>query len=366
MKNYYEILNITPEEKKLTGDKFKEICKKKYRALCLKWHPDKWVNSSDEEKKKAEEMFKDIAEANEILSDPNKRQRYDNGTLDFNDGGFDVDPFEMFNRMRNEGFFGNFGGFGGFGFGGNRGPRKGDNVYVTVHLTPEEAYRGGKRTISMPKTKPCTHCNGTGSEDGIAHPCEHCNGTGSFVHREQRGNIQYMTQGVCPVCGGTGKKATAPCTHCHGTGVEEYTEELEVNLPMGLSTDFNIVMAGKGEPSSNGGPNGDLVIVIEVIQDENSYFIIDKNRNVIHIESVPFNLALVGFDKEINCIDGKKVKIKVPELTRDGHSLRLRGKGLPNPNNPKECGDYYVVINYEFPKKLNKKQKEMLKNFNNE
>lgn len=355
-KDYYKILGV---EKNATEDEIK----KAFRKQAVKWHPDKWANSSEEEKKKAEEMFKNIAEANEILSDPNKRQRYDNGTLDFEESGFNVDPFEVFNRMRTDGF-GGF-NFGGFGFG-NRGPRKGDNVYVTVHLTPEEAYRGGKRTISMPKTKPCTHCNGTGSEDGIAHPCEHCNGTGSFVHREQRGNIQYMTQGVCPVCGGTGKKATAPCTHCHGTGVEEYTEELEVNLPMGLSTDFNIVMAGKGEPSSNGGPNGDLVIVIEVIQDENSYFIIDKNRNVIHIESVPFNLALVGFDKEINCIDGKKVKIKVPELTRDGHSLRLRGKGLPNPNNPKECGDYYVVINYEFPKKLNKKQKEMLKNFNNE
>jgi molecular chaperone DnaJ len=355
-KDYYKILGI---EKNATEDEIK----KAFRKQAVKWHPDKWANSSEEEKKKAEEMFKDIAEANEILSDPNKRQRYDNGTLDFEESGFNVDPFEVFNRMRTEGF-GGF-NFGGFGFG-NRGPRKGDNVYVTVHLTPEEAYSGGKRTISVPRHKTCEHCNGTGSDDGLSHPCRRCNGTGFVMHSEQRGNMLFTQQTPCPSCGGSGKEPTTPCKECHGTGIKEEVEKMEVTLPMGLSSKFTIGIDGKGEPSVNGGPNGDLIIVIEVIQDENSYFIIDGNRNVIHVENIPFNLALLGVEKEVKCIDGKKVKIKIPELTKDGHSLRLKGKGLPDPNNTQTRGDYYVVINYEFPKKLNKKQKEMLKNFNNE
>lgn len=351
MKDYYDILGVDKNASE-------EEIKKRYRSEALKWHPDRWANGTDEEKKTAEDKFKELSEAYEVLSDPQKRAQYDNGGMDFNfEGG---DPMDIFRRMRES--FG-AGMFGGFGFGQQRNrPKRGDDITAHVTITLEEAYNGCEKTIKVPKNTPCPHCHGTGNEDGQEHKCPHCGGRGSITKTQQMGPGSFsMVTTPCPHCHGTGKEITKPCKVCGGTGISEEYREETVNVPAGISNGMTMIMQGMGN-SVQGGINGDLHLVVTVKEDE--YFSRPDEMNLIHYENVPFNEALLGFKKKFKCIDGSEVTVDAKECTRHGEPFIFKGKGMPSMNNPLAHGDYAIVINYELPKKLTKKQKEILEHFN--
>lgn len=356
MKNYYEILGITDEEKILQGEKFNEVCKKKYRSCAMKYHPDRWANGTDEEKAEAERKFKEIAEANEVLSDPQKRQMYDNGGFEFNADGFD--PFEMFRNMAG----GLGGGFGDFFGSGRQRVNRGSNVQAHVSMTLEEAYFGGDKKVTVTRQKSCVHCNGTGSADGKSSTCPQCQGSGILAKHIQLGPNAYQTiQTVCPNCKGTGKSITTPCSHCKGSGLESVTTTETFDFPRGLSDGMVINIPGMGNEPNGGGQNGDLHIIVHIYP--HSYYTRPDEINLVHYDEVPFNECLLGFKKEYMAIDGTKVVVDAPELTPHGKAFFFKGKGMPHPNNPNIVGDYAVVINHKLPTKLTNEQKKKLKDF---
>lgn len=355
-KDYYEILGITEEEKKLSQSEFEKVLKKKYRSSALKYHPDRWANGTDEEKKDAEQKFKEIAEANEVLSDPQKRQMYDNGGFEFNTDGFD--PFEMFRNMA--GSFG--GGFSDFFGGGRQRVNRGSSVQAHVSMTLEEAYFGGDKKVTVTRQKSCIHCNGTGSADGKTSTCPQCQGRGRIAKHIQLSPNSYQTiETVCQHCGGTGKKITTPCSHCNGSGLESVTTTETFDFPRGLSDGMVINVPGMGNEPNGGGQNGDLHIIVHIYP--HSYYTRPDEINLIHYDDVPFNDCLLGFKKEYMAIDGTKVVVDAPELTPHGKAFIFKGKGMPHPNNPNIVGDYAVVINHKLPNKLTSEQKKKLKDF---
>ena len=346
-KDYYEILGVSK-------DASDDDIKKSYRKLAMKYHPDRWANGTEEEKKEAEQKFKEIAEANEVLSDPQKRQQYDNGGFEFD--ASDFDPFEMFRNMA--------GGFGGFGsmFGGGQRINRGTNVQAHLSMTLEEAYFGGSKNISVTRQKSCIHCNGTGSADGKTSTCPHCYGSGRISKHIQLGPNAFQTiQSVCQHCGGSGKNITTPCSHCKGSGLESVTTTETVELPRGLSDGMVLNMPGMGNEPSGGGQNGDLHVIVHIYP--HSYYTRPDEINLIHYDEVPFNECLLGFKKEYMAIDGTKVVVDAPELTPHGKAFFFKGKGMPHPNNPNIVGDYAVVINHKLPNKLTDEQKKKLKDF---
>lgn len=348
-KDYYEILGVPK-------DSSDEDIKKAYRKLALKFHPDMWVNGTEEEKKEAEAKFKEIAEANEVLSDPQKRQMYDNGGFEFNADGFD--PFEMFRNMT-----GGFGeGFSDFFGRGRQRVNRGSNVQAHVSMTLEEAYFGGDKKINVTRQKSCLHCNGTGSADGKPTDCPHCKGSGRVTKHIQLGPNAYQTiHSVCQHCGGSGKKITNPCPHCKGSGLESVTTTETIELPRGLADGMVLNMPGMGNEPSGGGQNGDLHVVVHIYP--HSYYTRPDEINLIHYDDVPFNECLLGFRKEYMAIDGSKVVVSAPELTPHGKAFIFKGKGMPHPNNPNIVGDYAVIINHKLPNKLTDEQKKKLKDF---
>lgn len=351
-KNYYEILGITDEERKLSGKAFNDIVSKKYKKLALKWHPDRWVNGTDDEKKEAEEKFKEISEANSVLSDENKRLQYDNGG---SDGGFN--PFE---GMNTDDFFKGF-GFNPFGGFGRQRQRKGQDIGIVVDITLEESFNGCKKTVDIPTNEPCEHCHGTGSEDGKEHKCPHCGGTGRIVQSQSRGNMFMQNVTVCPYCGGTGKEIKDPCKECHGIGMKQVKNAKEIDIPKGIMTGMVMKLSGLGEQIKDGIP-GDLMVQVNVLDDD--YFeIFDDNISLVHTEIVDFNKALLGCETECKAIDGSKVLVTMPECTQDGKIFVYKGKGMPSLRNPNVRGDYMVRIKYKYPEKLTDEQKDKLKNF---
>ena len=361
-KNYYEILGLNDSDKNLSDKEFKEKLKKAYKTAAMKWHPDRWVSGTDEEKKTAEEKFKDISEAYEVLSNPQKRAQYDNGG-DFNfEGDEDFDPNDLFARMMSqfndmEDMFGKF--RGGFH---NQRQRKGSNIQSNITITLEEAYRGGEFDVEINREKTCHHCNGTGSSDGKSTKCPHCNGKGLISKMNQVGGGSFqMFLSQCPHCHGTGRIINTPCSHCHGTGIEYETTIKKISIPAGISDGMTIVIPNEGNAPEGGGINGDLYINVTVKGD--SYYYRPDPLNVIHYDDVPFNECLLGFTKEYKCLDGSKVTVNAAELTPHGKSFIFKGKGFANPNDPRQIGDYVIVIRYKLPNKLTDKQKKALKEF---
>ena len=357
-RDYYEVLGIQK------GADESEI-KKAYRKAAMKYHPDKFANSSDTEKKDAEEKFKEINEAYQVLSDSQKKQQYDQfghaafeqggaGFGGFGGGGFDFG--DIFGDIFGGGGFGGFGGFGGSSRRSYVEP--GDDLRYNLEITLEEAAKGVEKTIKYKRAGQCEHCHGTGAEEEKTKTCTTCNGQGT-VRTQQRTILGVMqSQSVCPDCHGKGEIPEKKCKHCHGSGTERETVEKRVNIPAGIDDGQKLKLSGMGEASHNGGPNGDLYVVIRIKQHD----IFERRGDNLYCEvPISFSMAVLGGEVEIPTLNGKKM-IKVPEGTESGKLMKVSGEGMPALRENYK-GDIIVRLMIETPKKLSDKQKELLQKF---
>ena len=363
IKGYYKTLGV-PES--ATQDEIKSA----YRKLALKWHPDRWVNSSEQEKKKAEDEFKKIAEAYGVLSDENKRKQYDSGVDDsgFNPGDGGFDPFaEMFRRAQ-QGGFGDF--FHGFGGGQQRqAGHQGEDVHAYVTLTFAESLKPSLyKDVIVKKKVACPDCNGTGSEDGQEHKCPYCNGTGMEQRTERRGNSFMMYQSPCSHCHGTGKQIGHPCKKCGGTGFIEKEETIKLSVPGAVRDGMSVLYSGMGGEGTPGWPNGDLILHVTVTQEVPGYFQTqDNDTNIYHVEKVNFVDALLGAKIKVKCPDESDWTINLRECTQPGERFTKGNGGYIGNNKFKsQFGDYVVVIEYDVPTKLTKAQRKALEDYKNE
>lgn len=348
-RDFYEVLGL---QKGASDDEIK----KAYRKMAMKYHPDR--NPGD---KAAEESFKEVNEAYSVLSDADKKSKYDR----FGHAG--VDP--------NAGFGGGGGGFGGFGggfddifdmfggmFGGGgggrrrNGPMKGRDIQKSIMISFEEAAFGVKKEIQLAKYVKCDTCNGEGSKPGThKKTCPKCNGTGQ-VHTVQRTPFgQFQSTNTCDQCGGKGTIIDTPCTDCHGSGKIKKTIKINIDIPAGVDNDSVIPIRGQGEPGTNGGPNGDLYVVISV----KPHDVFKRNGSDIYID-MPIDFAQASLGDEITVPTLKeKVSYKVPAGTQPNTTFRLKGKGIKDVRTGR-MGDLYVRVVLEVPTKLNSKQKKAI------
>lgn len=352
-RDYYEVLGVQK------GASDTEI-KKAYRKLAKENHPDLNPGSAE-----AEARFKEVNEAYEVLSDSDKRSRYDQfgfagvdpnyGAGGFGggfDGGFDFgDLGDIFGS-----FFG--GGFGGGGRTRN-GPQRGESIRMRVNLTFEEAAFGCEKDVVVERIEPCDHCHGSGAAAGTApETCPTCHGSGQVQQRRQTPMGVFATTAPCPQCGGKGKIVKTPCDHCGGNGQVRRRKTVKVTIPAGIDDGQTISLRSQGHAGKNGGPAGDLLLVMSVAP--HKLF----KRDGVHVyldAPITFVQAVLGDELEIPTIDGK-VKYEIPEGTQTGTTFRLRGKGIPQVNG-RGRGDQYVTVHIETPRNLNREQKEALKKF---
>jgi molecular chaperone DnaJ len=350
-RDYYEVLEVA---KTATVEEIK----KAYRKKAIQYHPDK--NPGD---KNAEEKFKEAAEAYEVLSDPNKRSRYDQfghaglgGAGGYSGGGMSMDDiFAHFGDVFG-GHFGGFGGFSGFGSRGGQQIRKGSDLRVKVKLNLAEIAKGVEKKIKVKKYIACSHCNGTGAENSSAvETCTTCHGTGRVTRVQQTILGQMQTQSACPTCGGDGKIIKNKCPHCNGDGIVRDEEVITINIPAGVMEGMQLSMSGKGNAARRGGVNGDLLILIE--EEKHPELIRDENDLIYNLLlSVP--TAVLGGMVEVPTVDGK-VKVNITAGTQPGKVLRLRGKGLPDVNRY-GTGDLLVNIGVYIPESLTKEEKKAM------
>lgn len=348
-RDYYEVLGVT---RNATAEEIK----KAYRQQALKWHPDKNPGNKD-----AEEKFKEAAEAYDVLSDPDKKSRYDqfghaglgnSGSSGFGGAGMNIeDIFAHFGDI-----FSDF-GFGGFGSSrGRQQVNRGSNLRVKVKLTLEEVVKGVEKKIKVNKYNPCNECNGTGAAHGSSYStCSTCNGRGQVTRVTHTFLGQMQTASVCPACGGDGRIITQKCTACYGDGIIQGEEIIKINIPAGVQQGMQLSMSGKGNAARRGGMNGDLLIVIE--ETEHPDLVRDGN-DLIYNLFISIPQAALGDAVEIPTVDGK-VKVKIEAGTQSGKILRLRGKGIPDLNGYGK-GDLLVRINVWVPRTLSREEKKLL------
>ena len=356
-RDYYEVLGVAK------GASDAEL-KKAYRKAAVKYHPDR--NPGDKE---AEKKFKEVNEAYQVLSDPDKRSRYDrfgHAGVDpnyggggagggFNGAGFDFgDLGDIFGDI--------FGG--GFGGGARRrnGPKRGRDVQQIVDITFEEAAFGCKKKINITKAEKCTTCNGSGAKPGTnPETCSTCNGSGQVVQQQRTMFGFSNVVSSCPHCHGTGQIIKEPCKDCRGTGKVRKSKTIEVSIPQGIDHGQTIQITGGGEPGEKGGPNGDLLITVRV----QKHTVLTRDGSDVYIDvPITFVQAALGATLKIPTIDGI-VNLDIPEGTQTGSQFRMRGKGIPYMRGNGR-GNQYVTVNVEVPKNLTPKQKEILKEFEDE
>lgn len=352
-RDYYEVLGV---EKSASADELKRA----YRKKAMQYHPDR--NPGD---KQAEAKFKECNEAYEVLSNDEKRARYDQY------GFAGVDP----NFNPNAGFGGGFGGFGdafsGFGdifgdlFGGGgrgrnpNGPRRGEDVGARLELTFEEAAFGTEKEVPVTRIETCAKCNGSGAAAGSQpETCPNCHGSGSVRTTQNFMGMTMQSTAACPKCGGTGKIIKDPCQTCKGKGKVRRSTKVKVKVPAGVDEGQTIRVRGEGCSGSNGGPNGDLLIEIAI---QKHPFFQREGATVVCEFPISFTQAALGAELEIPTLDGK-VRYTIPEGTQTGTTFRLRGKGIPVLRS-KARGDQLVTVVVETPTKLTKEQKELLHRF---
>ena len=354
-RDYYEVLGIQK-------DASAEEIKKAYRKAALKYHPDR--NPGDKE---AEEKFKEVGEAYEVLSDEEKRQRYDQ----FGFAG--VDP--NFGGGAGGAYGGGFGGFGDFGdlgdifgefFGGGGGgrrgsaqaaPRRGENVMTRLELTFEEAAFGCEKEVAAQRIENCAACNGTGSADGVIETCQQCRGTGQVRTVQNFMGMQMQSSTTCPACNGRGKVIKTPCTTCKGKGKVRRTNRVKVKIPAGVDAGQSVRVRGEGCVGSNGGVNGDLLVEISI---KRHPIFTREGFDVLCEVPISFTQAALGATIQVPTLDGK-IDYEIPEGTQTGREFVLRDKGIPEVGNSRRRGDHRFTVVVETPTHLTREQKELLR-----
>lgn len=357
-RDYYEVLGVS----KGTSD---DEIKKAYRKLAKKYHPD--MNPGDKE---AEAKFKEVNEAYSILSDSEKRARYDqfgHAGVDPNygaggpGGGFggfdmgDIDLGDIFGSF----FGGGFGGFGGSASSRRNGPQKGESLRASLTISFEEAAFGCEKEINLNRTEECEACHGSGAEPGTtAETCPDCRGTGVVRVQQRTGGFAFSSTAPCSRCRGTGKIIHTPCKACGGSGSVKKTKRVTVSIPAGIDDGQAISLRGQGNAGKNGGPAGDLIVAVHVKPHPQFH---RDGTTVLYEQPVTFYQAVMGAELEIPTIDGK-VKYNLPAGTQTGTTFRLRGKGIPELRG-RGRGDQYVTVRVQVPTSLNGEQKEALRAF---
>lgn len=367
-RDYYEVLGV---QKSASADEIK----KAYRKMAIKYHPDKFAQSSEDERKAAEEKFKEAAEAYDVLSDADKRARYDQfghsmgnaqgfggGAGGFGGGMSMEDIFAHFGDIFGGGFGGGFGGFGGGGFDGASGARprqhvnKGTDLRVTVKVTLKDIMNGVDKKLKIPKLVADPPCKGTGAKDGTAFKtCPRCHGTGYVTTVQQTMLGAMQSRSVCPECDGEGKIISEKCEHCHGSGVEKKEEIVSFHIPAGVEDGMVLTLRGQGNAPRHGGVNGDLLIVI---QEEKDPDLIREGDDLIYNLMLDFPTAALGGSAEVPTIEGK-ARLKIAPGTQPGKVLRLRGKGLPKMNSSSK-GDLLVNVMVYVPENLTDTEKSAI------
>ena len=355
-RDYYEVLGVDRGADDAT-------LKKAYRKLAKKYHPD--MNPGDKE---AEAKFKEATEAYGVLSDPDKRRQYDQfGHAAFENGGGGAGA----------------GGFGGFDFGGgdmgdifgdifgdlfgggrsrraNNGPMRGANLRAVVHITFQEAVFGCEKELELTLKDTCTKCNGTGAKPGTSpETCSKCHGTGQVTYTQQSMFGMVRNVQTCPDCGGTGKIIKDKCPDCRGTGFTASRKKIQVSIPAGIDDGQSIRIREKGEPGTNGGPRGDLLVEVQVARHP---IFQRQDMNIFSTAPITFAQAALGGDVKISTVDGD-VLYTVKPGTQTDTKIRLKGKGVPSLRNSNVRGDHYVTLVVQTPTKLNEKAKEALRAF---
>ncbi len=360
-RDYYEVLGIS---KSATDDEIKSA----YRKTAKKYHPD--LHPDD---KASEDKFKEASEAYEVLSDKEKKSRYDQfghagvdpsygagaGGFGGGFGGGGVDLGDLFGDL----FGGGFGGFGGSSRSRQNpnAARRGADIRVSLVLSFMEAVHGCKKTVSVNRQDACSECGGSGAAKGTSpESCPDCHGSG-FVTVQQRTPFGVMQSSrPCSRCGGKGKIIKSPCTKCHGTGNVGTAKRVEVTVPAGIDDDQSMRLTGLGDAGANGGPSGDLIVIVTVRPDA----MFERDRFDVHVNvPITYSQAVLGADIVVPTIDGK-VEYNVPEGTQSGTVFRLRGKGIQYVNG-RGRGDQYVRVDVEIPKKLTRVQRDALAGFEN-
>ncbi|WP_277673710.1 molecular chaperone DnaJ [Piscibacillus halophilus] len=346
-RDYYEVLGVSK-------DASKEEIKKAYRKLARKYHPD--VSQEDN----AADKFKEVKEAYEVLSNAQKRQQYDQ----FGHAGTQ--------QGAGQGGFGGFEDFGDFGdifdmfFGGGgrrrrdpNAPRQGQDLQYTMEIEFEEAIFGKETTIDIPKEENCDTCDGSGAKPGTSvHTCQHCHGTGQLNVEQNTPFGRVVNRRVCHHCQGSGKQVEEKCHTCGGDGKVKKRKKIDIRIPAGVDDGQQIRVTGQGGPGDNGGPAGDLFVVIRVKRHE---FFERDGDDILCEMPITFTQAALGDEIEVPTVHGR-VKLKVPAGTQTGTHFRLKGKGAPNVHGHGQ-GDQHILIKVVVPKNLNERQKELLREF---
>ena len=362
-RDYYEVLGV---DKNAT----EEEIKKAYRKLAKKYHPDANPNNKEE----AEAKFKEVNEAYENLSDPQKRKMYDqfgaNGPQGFGQGGFGGQGgYYSYNGSGFDGF-GDFGDLGdifssffGGGFGGRnsssrqKGPRKGADLNVRMEITFEQAFMGVEKEIVITRDEECTVCHETGAKPGTSPiKCPTCHGTGQVTQVQNTILGQMQTTRTCSACHGTGEIINEPCENCRGKGTVRKQPKIKVKIPAGIDDNQTVVLRGEGEPGKKGGPKGDLYITVKV---KNHSVFTRKGNNVLCDIPITMTQAALGAELEIPMVDGSKEKYKIPEGTQTGTKFTIRNKGFKSINS-NSIGEFIFTVVVQTPKRLSREQRDLL------
>ena len=357
-KDYYAVLGVS---KNASPDEIKRA----YRKLAQRYHPD--VAKMD--RKEAEEKFKTVSEAYEVLMDAEKRKNYDtygSEAVNFGGSGFDWSNFTHFQDIGD--IFSNF-GFGGGGsifdvFFGSQRQRRGSyaetgaSLQYDLDITLEEVNSGGSRMIEVPRSVQCSECGGTGAEKGNLSMCPTCNGKGQMTHRQSALGGNFVTVRTCQTCGGRGKVIREKCHVCNGRGKTHTVSKIEVQVPRGVDDGTHLRIGGAGEPGINGGSPGDLYVVMHVARHPEFG---REGENLFYAAEIPFTVAALGGEIEVPTIGGR-AKLQIPQGTQPGATLRMSGLGLPRMQG-RGTGDLFVSVKVRIPKKLSAEQKELLRKF---